>query len=239
MSDFAYNTITESLLIGVLIALVIALISLVAMISRWRTPRRRRHLIRLLVSLAAVPCFIGMQQGILRLVVLPAIGREMTARYNEARAARLADSSFVHVGDPVPDFALIDADGDEFSMSDAKGKAVLINFFATWCGPCQMELPHLDRIWSNHRDTEGFRMLVIGREESMDAVREFRSTNRFSFPIAPDPERKVYSLFAKDLVPRTLIVSPSGTVVYSKAGFFENDLAELETVLSAQIADVR
>ena len=90
MSDFAYNTITESLLIGVLIALVIALFSLVAMIFRWRTPRRRRHLIRLLVSLAAVPCFIGIQQGILRLVVLPAIGRQMTARYNEARAARLA-----------------------------------------------------------------------------------------------------------------------------------------------------
>jgi peroxiredoxin len=239
MTHVVYNTIAKSLMIGVLAALVIAILSFVAMILRWRTPRRRRHVIRLLLSLAAVPCFIGIQQGILRLVVLPAIGREMTARYNEARAARLADSSFVHVGDAVPDFAVTDADGERFSMSDAKGKVVLINFFATWCGPCQMELPHLNRIWNSHRDSAGFRMLVIGREESMETVREFRSKNRFSFPIAPDPERKVYSLFAKELVPRTLVVSPNGTVVYSKAGFFQDDLAELETVLSAQFAVVR
>jgi peroxiredoxin len=82
-------------------------------------------------------------------------------------------------------------------------------------------------------------MLIIGREETAESVREYRDKNGFSFPIAADPDRAVYSLFARESIPRTLVVSPDGRIVYSKAGFHEDDLDELKAVLREQFAGVK
>lgn len=239
MSTKSFLAIQMGLEAAFFLALAVALFSFVFMILRWRTPQRRGHVVRLLLSLAAVPCFIGVHLALLWLVYLPALGREQMAQTEALRAERLAESSLIHVGDPAPDFTLTDADGSTFSTVDAKGKVVLVNFFATWCGPCLMELPHVEKIWSDYRDREGFQLLVIGREESMDSVRDFRSKQGFSFPIAPDPDREAYSLFAKESIPRTLVISPSGVVVYSKAGFMERDLDELRSILAQQLAELK
>jgi thiol-disulfide isomerase/thioredoxin len=118
----------------------------------------------------------------------------------------------------------------------APGKVVLINFFATWCGPCQLELPHIEKIWSDLKHEDGFQLVVIGREETPEAVRAFRQERGFSFPMAADPDRAIYSLFAKELIPRTLVISPKGQVVYSTAGFLETDLEELNAMLKEQLS---
>jgi peroxiredoxin len=206
------------------------------MIVRWKTAQRRRHVIRLLLALAAIPCLIGIQQAALWWVYLPALGRQKLAEFNAARAEQLAATSLVYVGDPAPQFSLTTAEGAEFSMADAAGDVVVINFFATWCGPCQVELPHIQQIWDARRTDDHFRLLVIGREETNDSVRQFRDEKGFSFPIAADPDRTVYSLFAEESIPRTLVVSPDGVIVYSKAGFMEEDLDELNAVLEEQLA---
>lgn len=236
MSGDTYNAMTMGFLIAVLIAIAVAILSLVFMFLRWRTPKRRKHVLRLLFAVVAIPCLIGAQQALLWWIFLPALGREQMAKMNAYRAERLAATSLVHVGDRAPDFEITDADGAVFSMGDAKGKVVVINFFATWCGPCMMELPHIEEIWKDYRDRENFALLVIGREETMEAVREFRSKKGFSFPIAPDPNREVYSLFAKEAIPRTIVVSPNGVVVYSQLGFYEADMDELRAVVTEQLA---
>lgn len=238
MSASTYNTITAALAIGVLIAFVVMVISLIAIIVRWKTPKRRGHGIRLLVALAAIPCLIGIQQAILWLVFLPALGRQQMMEVNAARAEKLAETSVVRVGDTAPQFSLTTADGDEFSLPN-QGTIILINFFATWCGPCQIELPHVEQIWTANKNNARFRLLVIGREETMETVRDYRNKNGFSFPIAPDPDRSVYSLFANESIPRTLVVSPDGQIVYSKAGFMEEDLVELNAVLEKELARLR
>lgn len=236
MSVNAYNALTTALGIGVLAALLLAVFSLGATIFRWKGPQRRGHVIRLLLSLAAISACIGIQQAILWLVFLPSLGRERMAVINADRESRAAKSSLVKIGDPAPDFSVTDADGKTIRLSDLKGKVVLINFFATWCGPCKLELPHIERIWQEHGGNQGFQLLVIGREESPESVTAFRSENDFSFPIAPDPQREIYDRFATQGIPRTLLVSPDGTIVYSKLGFYESDLAELKAALSAQLA---
>ena len=236
MSLDTYNVIMAGLLAGVLIPLAVALFSLVFVILRWRTPQRRKHVIRLLLSIVAVPCLIGAQQAILWLLFLPALAREHMAVANVQRAERLAATSLIHVGGLTPDFEVTDSDGATFSMANAKGKVVVINFFATWCGPCMMELPHIEELWTDYRDQDKFALLVIGREETMETVREFRSKKGFSFPIAPDPDRDVYSLFAKESIPRTIVVSADGVVVYSQLGFVEEDMDELRAVLTRQLA---
>lgn len=236
MSANVYNAVTTVLGIGTLVALAIAIFSLAAMIFRWNGPQRKRHVIRLLLSIVAIPCFIGIQQAILWLIFLPAFGREQMAQVNANRESRAAEFSHIKVGDQAPEFSVTDADGNTLSTSDWKGKVVLVNFFATWCGPCKTELPHLESIWQAHRGNKGFQLLVIGREESMESVTAFRAENGFSFPIAPDAQRDVYGRFATQGIPRTLLVSPDGTIVYSKLGFYEHDLDELRAVLSAQLA---
>ena len=237
MNVFTYNAITTTLAIGVMIAFAVLVVSFIAMIVRWKTPSRRKHAIRLLAAFVAIPCLIGIQQAILWLVFLPSLGREQMAKINAAREEKLFATSLVSVGDVAPQFSLTTADGDEFSLSEP-GDVILINFFATWCGPCQIELPHIEQIWSAHKRHEHFRLLVIGCEETTETVRAYRDKNRFSFPIAADPDRSVYSLFAKESIPRTLVVSPDGRIVYSKAGFYEDDLDELNAVLREQFANV-
>lgn len=236
MSTTTYNVLAVILLLGVVTALVVACASLFALLVRWKTPRRRTHVVRLLVALAAVPALVGIQQAILWLVFLPGLGRQQLAEFNTARAARHAASTLVNVGEPSPDFALTTIDGDQFRLSDARGRVVLINFFATWCGPCRQELPHVESIWQRYRDRPGFRLLVIGREESDDGVRAFRTEQGFSFPMAADPDRAVFSLFATESIPRTLLIAPDGTVAYSQSGFLDSDLPHLEAALEQHLA---
>jgi len=236
MSFSTFHAISLVCGIAVLVALAAAILSLAFMVFRWRTPRRNGHAVRLLLSLAAIPCLIGIQQAVQWLIFLPALGRQQMAEIDAARARQYSESSLVQIGDPMPDFVVTDADGATFSIHEARGKVIVISFFATWCGPCIAELPHIDKIWKKHRDVKRFQLLVIGREESMDSVRGFRATNGYSFPIAADPDRKIYSLVAKELIPRTIVVSGDGVIVYSKIGFYEEDLNELRTVLAEQIA---
>jgi peroxiredoxin len=238
MSASTYNAITAGMAICVLIAAVVIVASFIAMIMRWKSPKRRGHVKRLLVALAAIPCLIATQQAILWLVFLPALGRQQMAEFNARRTEKLDTTSRVHVGDRVPQFSLTTADGVEFSLPE-NGKVVLINFFATWCGPCRIELPHIERIWKEHKDDEHFRLLVIGREETTETVRQYRDENGFTFPIAADPDRDVYSLFASELIPRTVVVSRDGQIAYSKAGFNEDDLDELKMVLLEQFASFK
>lgn len=238
MSPAVYNTITMVLGAAVLIALGVALYSFVFMLVRWNTPKRRRHAIRLVLAMIAVPCLAGIQYSVLFFVFLPALGRQQMAVINAARAEQLEKMSIARVGDSVPQFSLTTADGDEFSLPKG-GKVILINFFATWCGPCQLELPHIERIWEAYKNYEHFRLLVIGREETTASVREYRDKNGFTFPIAADPDRSVYSLFANEMIPRTMVVSPDGRIVYSRIGFYEDGLNELNAVLQEQFAGLR
>jgi len=233
-----YRAINLALAAGELLALAVALISMIAMIVRWRSPKRRGHVIRLCLSLAVAASIIAVQQSVTWLMFYPALSRQQMAEINASRAAQLAESSYVHVGDLAPQFSLTDADGNTFSLDDARGKVVLINFFATWCRPCQLELPHIEQLWQRYRNNENFRVLVIGREESMDSVREFRSSKGLTFPIAPDTERQVYELFAEKYIPRSLVIFPAGEVVYSQIGFYEADAEELEQTVSEQLVSL-
>ncbi len=238
MNIAVYNSITMILVAGVLIAFGIALYSFIFMLIRWKTPQRRSHAVRLFTAIAAIPFLVGAQQAILWWVFLPALGRQQMAEINAAHAKQFDETTVVKVGDTIPKCSLTTIDGHTISLP-LRGKVVLINFFATWCGPCQMEMPHIERIWSELRNDDHFRLVVVGREETAETVRAYHQQHGFSFPIAADPEREVYSLFAKELIPRTIIVSPEGQVVYSNAGFYETEIEKLETVLKQELATLK
>jgi len=99
MSSTAYNAMTMALGATVLIALGVALYSFVFMLVRWKTPMRRRHAIRLILAIIAVPCLAGIQYSVLFFVFLPALGRQQMAEINAMRAEQLATTSVTQVGD--------------------------------------------------------------------------------------------------------------------------------------------
>lgn len=231
-----YNGITLFNVVLVLLGFVGVLSSFAFVILRWKSPQRRGHIIRLILSLVVIGFAFAFQYFILFVVYLPALGREQLAQMEADREKRFQESTHVLVGDTCPEFALPDIAGDSFVIAEMKGKVVLINFFATWCGPCLLELPHIEKIWEANNEDENFRLIVIGREETDETVTAFRDEHRFTFPMAADPQRSVYDLFAKESIPRTIVVAPDGKVVYSKMGFMESDLLELESVLAEQLA---
>jgi peroxiredoxin len=235
MTPFVYNLITMTLAVGVLLAVALLCASLVGIIARWKSPQRGGHVKRLLIALATIPGLIAIQQAILWLVFLPAFGRAQMAKFNSAREQRLSDTSLVGLGDVAPKFSLTTIDGKELAVPKP-GELLLINFFATWCGPCLMELPHIEKLWMENRERRRFRLVVIGREESRESVRDFREKHGYTFPLAADPDRAIYSLFATELIPRTMVVSPTGEIIYFNAGFREEDLNELSRVLREELS---
>jgi peroxiredoxin len=143
--------------------------------------------------------------------------------------------TLTRIGQPAPDFSLKTLEGNVFRLSEQRGRLVLFNFFATWCGPCQQELPHLNRIWGEFRTNDAFSMLVIAREESVETVTGFRAKKGYQFPLAADPDGAVYNRFAQERIPRTYLISRDGTILYQCTGYYESELAKVRKLVREQL----
>lgn len=115
-------------------------------------------------------------------------------------------------GDPAPDFNLPLLGGEPVSLSDYRGKVVLLNVWATWCGPCREEMPSMQRLYQSLKG-QPFEILAVSIDTrgAVD-VEPFIKRLALSFPILLDTEKEVPSLYQTTAVPESFIIAPDGTI---------------------------
>lgn len=117
------------------------------------------------------------------------------------------------IGTEAPNFTLTDMQGEEVSLSQYRGKVVILNFWATWCPPCREEMPSMEELYQRTRD-QGLVMLAVNVEENgRQAVRRFLDKTPYSFPILLDSERSVQSAYGVFRFPESFIIDRNGVVV--------------------------
>jgi len=146
------------------------------------------------------------------------------------------ETTLVKLSDNVPGFDFEKNPEVKQNISEYKGKLVLITFFATWCGPCRKELPHIQSdIYNKYKNNPNFEILIFGREHSWDEVNKFKKDNKFTMPFYPDLQRKIYSKFATQFIPRNFLISPEGKILFSSIGFEAKDFKMLKEMIDRQL----
>ncbi|MDH3510706.1 MAG: TlpA family protein disulfide reductase [Gammaproteobacteria bacterium] len=129
------------------------------------------------------------------------------------------------INESAPDFTLPGDNGQAVSLSDLHGQVVMINFWASWCGPCRQEMPLLEQIHQRYEPL-GFTLLGVNVEENSSDAKAFLKDRPVSFPILFDPDNGVSKLYDVVAMPSTVLIDRQGNVRYLHHGFkpgYEND----------------
>jgi peroxiredoxin len=129
-----------------------------------------------------------------------------------------------------PDFTLADAQGANIRLSDYKGKVVLLNFWATWCGPCQVEIPWFEEFERKYKD-RGFTVLGVSvDEDGWKAVKPYVAQKRMNYPVVLGNEKVSDSYGGVDSIPTTLMVDRDGRIAATHVGLESKSTYEKEVV---------
>ena len=142
----------------------------------------------------------------------------------------------VGLQDEAPDFTLKSLDGGNLRLAEYRGQVVLINFWASWCGPCRQEMPLLDRLHHRYEDT-GFAVLGINVEGDSDSAQEIVDKTKVTFPILIDDGQKVSELYSLEAMPSTVVVDRDGVIRYVHLGYKPGDEAKYVEVVKALIRE--
>jgi peroxiredoxin len=142
-------------------------------------------------------------------------------------------SAAASIGTAAPDFTLRTLAGSNMRLQEQRGQVVLVNFWATWCGPCRKEMPHLNRIADKYRSS-GLVMLGVNIDDDVRNAAEVATKLGVKFPVLLDTDKKVSRLYDLNSMPSTLVIDRSGRVRFLHRGYQDG----YETQYDKQIRDL-
>jgi len=151
-------------------------------------------------------------------------------------ATYLAVASAGELSGRAPGFSLQSRDGNTVSLGDLQGQVVMVNFWATWCGPCREEMPHLEALYQRYSDL-GFTLLGVNVEEDSSGADEFLAETPVSFPILFDPGNEVSEMYDVIAMPSTVLIDRSGNMRFIHHGYQTGYEGEYQTQIRALLRE--
>ncbi|MGE0622252.1 MAG: TlpA family protein disulfide reductase [Pseudomonadales bacterium] len=146
------------------------------------------------------------------------------------------DGHAVAISDSAPDFTLKSLEGSNLRLEEYRGQVVLLNFWASWCGPCRQEMPLLDRLHHRYEDT-GFAVLGVNVEGEIAPAQEIVDKTNVTFPILIDDGQKVSQMYNLQAMPSTVVIDRDGVVRYIHLGYKPGDEAKYVEVVKELIRE--
>ena len=154
------------------------------------------------------------------------------ALFTAFTATTLASSGLT--GQPAPDFALKSSTGENLRLSEYRGDVVMINFWATWCGPCRQEMPLLDDLYARY-ERVGFTLLGVNIDDDSRRAMQMIDELGVNFPVLFDASKNVSKLYDVQAMPVTVLVDREGTIRHIhhgyKPGYEDKYLTEIRSLL--------
>ena len=133
-------------------------------------------------------------------------------------AAPVVGQHGTEVGSIMPEYSAMWLDGSKFELEKHRDKVVLLNLWATWCGPCRYEIPELQAIHDKYAP-KGFEVIGVSVDESgVESVRDFVKEHEMTYPVVLDAEGKLANVFQTSVLPTSVIIDRSGKIVWKKFG---------------------
>jgi peroxiredoxin len=131
----------------------------------------------------------------------------------------------------MPEYSATRLDGSKFELAAQRKNVVLLNLWATWCGPCRFEIPELQRM-HNELGPKGFEVIGVSVDEGgVEMVKQFVTEQKMTYPIVLDPEGKLANLFQTSVLPTTALIDRSGKIVWKHYGLIEANDATLKQAI--------
>jgi peroxiredoxin len=145
----------------------------------------------------------------------------------------------VKVGDTAPDFSLPMTDGSTFTLSEQRGKVVMLQFTASWCGICRKEMPHIEReIWQRHKNNADFVLVGVDREETKEEVETYIQKLGTTYPMVLDTAANAFSSYAlrQSGITRNVLIDRDGKIVKLTRRFEETEFKELVQTIDSLLS---
>jgi cytochrome c biogenesis protein CcmG/thiol:disulfide interchange protein DsbE len=162
---------------------------------------------------------LGLLALIVTLVIAAAYFNNANDTNKSSKAAANVNEEAPQIHFKAPSFTLSSLDGQSYSVDDARGKPLIINFWASWCGPCKLEAPELVQIYEQYGDELEIYAVNLTASDRITAVKKFVEQQGFTFPILLDESGDVSDLYEVIAIPSTFFVNENGIIVDKIIGY--------------------
>lgn len=146
------------------------------------------------------------------IIPTPQVGSQTESPANQNNPENVVNDSIDAL-----DFSLEDINGNKVALSDYKGKTIFLNFWASWCGPCKYEMPFIEQLYKDNKDSD-FVIVTVNLQEADAIVSKFLIDNKYTFPVLLDTEGDVAKQYGVNGIPLSLLINKDFKIVSAHEG---------------------